>query len=247
MRPTTTRTSAPLVEPLESRALLAADLAVLSASTTNLAANGNKTGALTIKNTGTVAMSGPVTVTFVATAIGKPNQTLGTATVTLANLKPNATKPVTGVKLSAPDNAGSSGTIFNIVARITPHTTPADTAAGNNSKAAGTVTLDSTSPGSAVSPFGIQGTGSKLKFKKTKSLPGNGAHGRIHESGTFSDDKGHTGTYSLDISPSGTQVLDLDFKTSGSFPGGSRRRALVHCRYSAPKPTLRGAASPSST
>lgn len=226
----TRRTSATVafIEPLEARALLAADVSVLTASTTNLAANGNKSGKITIKNTGTVPISGPVTVTFVASAAGQSTQTLGTTTITLNNLKPKATKPVTGVTLTAPTNSGSSNVKFNIVAKITPDTTPADASAGNNSKAAGSVTIKPTggnntgggTSGDGATVFGATGYGTKLKFKKSKSLPGNGIHGFINESGTFTDENGNSGTYQLALPPvlssiQPPQILNLDFKKGG--------------------------------
>src|SRR5436305_1263962 len=49
----------------------------------------------------------------------------------------------------------------------------------------------------AANPFGITGAGTKLKFKKTGTLPGNGVGGFVTEKGTFTDDKGHSGNYQI--------------------------------------------------
>ncbi len=83
----------------------------------------------------------------------------------------------------------------------------------------------------AANPFKIVGAGTVLKFKKTKSLPGNGIAGFIHESGTFTDGKGHTGTYALALPPvlssiQPAELLDIGFKKSGTFLGGSRRYTI---------------------
>lgn len=84
---------------------------------------------------------------------------------------------------------------------------------------------------SATGPFKLGGAGVKLKFKRTKTLPGKGIAGFIHESGTFTDEKGHKGTYSLPLLPvfssiQPPQILDIAFKISGTFAGGSRRYTL---------------------
>jgi hypothetical protein len=231
--------SAPVtfVEPLESRALLAADLAVLSASTTNLAAAGSKTGTITLKNTGTTTINGKVNVTFTATpAAGGKAQTLGSKSFSLSNLKRNASKGLPKITLKAPTGSGK----FNVKATISA---VFDSKPANNSKAAGSVNIKKTgggnnggntggsSNGDAV--WGITGAGTKLKFKKTKNLPGNGIQGFIHESGTFTDGNGHSGTYSLAIPPAiavntPAQILDIEFKTiAGSFQGGSRRYVVT--------------------
>jgi hypothetical protein len=82
-----------------------------------------------------------------------------------------------------------------------------------------------TTRAAAANPFGITGAGTKLKFKKTTSFPGNGIQGTIYEGGTFTDDKGHNGTYQLVLPGGGTgggQLLNLDFKGSTGFARASR-------------------------
>lgn len=218
---------AKFVEALESRTLLAADVSILKASTANLAAtSGNKTGAITIKNSGKEMLSGTVDVTFIATA-GNTTQTLGSTTITLSSLKPKSTQVVSNISLTAPTNSGAKKLAFNITAKITAHTTPAETVTKNNSKSAGKVTIQpgsggsnpggGTSTGDGLTVFGSASVGTVLKFKKTGSLPGNGIHGFVNETGTFTDDKGNHGTYQLTIPPNVSaiqppQLLGLDFK-----------------------------------
>ena len=60
-----------------------------------------------------------------------------------------------------------------------------------------------------------------------------GILGAVSELGTFTDDKGHSGTYSLVLAPkiavnTPAQLLDIEFKTiAGSFQGGSRRYVVT--------------------
>jgi hypothetical protein len=205
------------VESLEARQFLAADISLLAASTA-----AGKSANITIKNTGTVTMSGPVTVTVTAKpAAGGAAQTVATKTVTLSGLKKNASKGFSGITLKSPTGTGK----FNFTVKIAKAD---DSNLANNTKAAGSFTVKGTggnngggTTGDGEAVFGSALVGTKLKFKKTGTLPGHGVMGFVNETGTFTDDKGNSGTYQLTLPPtqfSSTQppqLLNLDFKKPG--------------------------------
>lgn len=99
----------------------------------------------------------------------------------------------------------------------------ADVAAVHTNQAAIVAKAVTASPGQTI--FGESAVGVKLKFKKTKALPGNGIAGFVHESGTFTDEKGNSGTYQLVIPPKlasnqPVQVLNLNWKKKVNLSRG---------------------------
>ena len=106
-----------------------------------------------------------------------------------------------------------------------------------SSETATVVSLDARTTRVATNPFNIPGAGTKLKFKKTTSNPGNGIQGNVSELGTFTDDKGHNGTYSLALPPPSVgnnpaQILGINFKSSSAFAGGERPYTLTFTPFS---------------
>jgi hypothetical protein len=75
--------------------------------------------------------------------------------------------------------------------------------------------------------FGSAKVGVKLKFKKTASLRGNGVFGGVYESGTFTDEKGNTGTYKLQLPPTPLPAFQPVQALTLKFTKAKLNRALI--------------------
>lgn len=226
------------IESLESRQLLAADLSVAITSTNltdSLTAGVKKVPSFTAAVQVSVAdgtvdkkTKGNVTVTLALHPSSGSDVTLGTAKIAASKF---AKGPVTSTfKFKQPATL-AAGTNYTLRAALNTGTVIADANTANNTAAGKSVSVASSSTGGTTTGvLSSLGLGNALTFKKTGGTTTGNGFG--NETGTFKDNAGHTGTYSLIL---GTGALLTLKDAAGATIGFGQTTVVANTNSGTPK------------
>lgn len=190
-----------IIEALEMRRMLAADLSVsmtttVPATLTAGAVVKSAKATVTVKNLGTAIAkktAGSLPVSVVLHPSSGADINLGTKSIKVSAFA--AGKPIVVTVPLKLKNAPSSSGSYSVVAKIVPPVGLGDTNSSNDqaSKAI-TVSGGSVGGGTTTGALSSIGYGSKLTFKKTGGINHNGTG---YETGTFKDENGKKGSFYL--------------------------------------------------